>query len=157
MSITWRRRWFTDAVKRAAVAVAFWMLAGSAWAASVSVSGAFARATPPGAVNGVVYLTLCSDQDDALTGVSSPVARGAMLHKTTMAGMVMDMDMLSKIDLPAGQAVVLQPDQMHIMLTGLKQPLVKGSSIPLHLTFAYAPALDIDVPVGSIAAAAPGE
>ena len=133
------------------------ILAAPAWAASVSVTGAFARATLPGSDTGVVYLTLQSDTDDTLTGASTPVAAGAMLHQTTMVGMVMSMDMLSKIDLPAGQKVVLQPDHQHIMLTGLKHPLVKGSTIQLHLTFAKAPAADITVPVASFAASAPGD
>ena len=131
-------------------------LAAPAWAASVSVTGAFARATLPGAATGVVYMTLLSDGGDTLTGVSTPVAVSAMMHKTTMAGMVMSMDMLSEIELPAGQKLVLQPDQLHIMLQGLKQPLVKGTTIPLHLTFAKAPAQDITVPVASFAATAPG-
>jgi len=130
--------------------------AAPVWAASVTVTGAFARATAPGSDTGVVYLTLQSDADDKLTGVSTPVATSAMMHKTTMAGMVMSMDMLGTIDLPAGQRVVLQPDQLHIMLNGLKQPLVKGTTIPLHLIFAKAPPEDITVPVASLAAMAPG-
>jgi len=138
------------------VAVLMAALTSPAWAASVAVTGAFARATLPGSDTGVVYLTLQSDADDKLVGVSTPVAGSAMLHKTAMTGMVMSMDMLSEIDLPAGQKVVLQPDQLHIMLEGLKQPLVKGSTIPLHLVFAKAAAEDITVPVASFAATAPG-
>lgn len=139
----------------ATLAMLAFSLAAPAWA-GVTVSGAFARATPPGADTGVVYMTVQSDADDQMTGVSTPVAASAMMHKTTMAGMVMSMDMLMTIDLPAGKAVVLQPDQLHIMLQGLKQPLVKGTSISLHLTFAHAPALDIKVPVASLAATVPG-
>jgi periplasmic copper chaperone A len=125
--------------------------------AHVTVSNAFARATVPGAETGVVYLTLQSDTDDSLTGASTPAAGSAMLHQTTMEGMVMAMDMLDKIDLPAGQSVTLAPGKKHIMLEKLTAPLVKGGSLVLHLTFAHAAAMDVTVPVAGIAANAPGE
>ena len=128
-----------------------------ALAQGVKITDAFARATAPGATTGVIYLSLQSPIDDKLTGAASPAAASAMMHKTTMAGMVMDMDMVSAIDLPAGQIVVLAPGKFHIMLEGLKHPLVKGSTIALHLTFAHAPAEDVSVPVGSLAAEKPGE
>jgi len=144
-------------MKRLAFLAMMISLAVPAWAASVTVTGAFARATPPGAEIGVVYMTLESDTGDTLTGASTPAAASAMMHKTSMAGMVMSMDEMDKIDLPASQKVALQPDQLHIMLQGLKHPLVKGTTIPLHLTFAKAPAQDINVPVGSIGASGPGE
>lgn len=130
-------------------------LAVPVWAAGVTVTNAFARATPPGADTAAVYLSLRSDSDDALTGASTPVAASAMLHKTTMTGMVMSMDMIDQVLLPAGQTVALAPDQMHIMLSGLKTRLVKGTTIPLHLTFAHAPAQDVTIPVASLAATAP--
>ncbi len=131
------------------------LVAAPAWAATVTVTGQFARATLPGSDTAVVYFTLQSDAADTLTGVSSPTAASAMLHKTTMAGMVMSMDGIDKIDLPAGTPVVLEPDHLHIMLEGLKVRLVKGRTFPLHLTFAHAPAMDIIVPVASFAATAP--
>ena len=36
---------------------------------------------------------------------------------------------------------------MHIMLMGLKKPLVKGTTIPVRLTFRYAKPLMLNVPV----------
>ncbi len=144
-------------MKKLVLALLCVALAAPAWAASVTVTGAFARATAPGADTGAVYLGLQSDLPDTLTGVASGVASGAMLHQTTMQGMVMSMDMLDHIDLPAGQKVTLVPGGRHIMLEGLKQPLVKGSHIPLHLTFAHAAPMDILVPVAGLAATAPNE
>jgi copper(I)-binding protein len=138
------------------VALCAAMFAAPAWAASVVVTSAFARATLPGSDTGVVYMTLESDTGDKLTGASTPVAVSAMMHKTSMAGMVMSMDMVSAIDLPAGQKVVLQPDQLHIMLEGLRHPLVKGTTIPLQLIFAKSPAETVTVPVAGFAAMTPG-
>ena len=156
MSIRWPRPWCIDRMKKAALLFAL-LFAAPAWAANVVVSGAFARASTPGAETGAVYFSLQSDTDDALTGVSTNVAQSAMLHQTTMQGMVMSMDMLDHIDLPSGQKVTLVPGGRHIMLEGLKQPLVKGSHIPLHLTFAHAAPMDILVPVAGLAATAPNE
>jgi copper(I)-binding protein len=148
-------------MKKLVLALLCVALAAPARAASpvvtIIVTGAFARATAPGADTGAVYLGLQSDSADALTGVASNVASSAMLHQTTMQGMVMSMDMLDHIDLPAGQKVTLAPGGIHIMLEGLKQPLVKGSRIPLHLTFAHATPMDILVPVAGLAATAPNE
>ena len=156
MSIRWPRPWCIDRMKNAALLFAL-LFAAPAWAANVVVSGAFARASTPGAETGAVYFSLQSDTDDALTGVSTNVAQSAMLHQTTMQGMVMSMDMMDRIDLPAGQKITLAPGGMHIMLQGLTQPLIKGHTIGLHLIFAHAAPQDIIVPVDGIAAMVPGE
>jgi copper(I)-binding protein len=54
---------------------------------------------------------------------------------STTAGQ-MSMQPVDKIDVPAKGMVELKPGGFHIMLMGLKQPLVKGTSIDVTLTFA---------------------
>ncbi len=46
----------------------------------------------------------------------------------------------------------MDPGGLHIMLTGLKAPLKEGQSIRLTLQFEKGGALEVDVPVGSVAA-----
>ena len=74
----------------------------------------------------------------------------------TMQGDVMRMRPLATIDLPAGQAVVLKPGAVHIMLVGLKQPLRAGESFPLTLEFEKAGRREVNVVVEKAGAMGPG-
>jgi copper(I)-binding protein len=137
-------------------APAFVQVAFAQVAPPVVVTGAFARATPPGAITAAAYMTLRSQVDDRLTGVSSPLAADAMLHtETTGPNDMVHMQMMPDLTLPAGKKVTLQPGGMHIMLDHLKAPLTVGTEIPLHLTFAVSPPQDILVPVLPIGASGP--
>ena len=125
--------------------------------AGVTVRDAWARATPAGTTTGAAYMTLTSPAGDVLTGASSPAAGQAAVHEMRMDGAVMRMRALEGgLALPPGQAVTLRPGGLHVMLEGLKAPLKQGGTVPLHLTFRTAPALDVDVPVQAVGAAGPG-
>lgn len=126
-----------------------------AQAPPVTVTGAWSRATPPGAEVGAVYLTLDSPAGDRLVSVSSPAAARAQVHEMTMEGTVMRMrELPDGLALPAHQAVTLAPGGLHIMLVGLKAPLKQGATVPLHLVFQSAPPLDLTVPVAALGASA---
>jgi hypothetical protein len=64
------------------------------------------------------------------------------------------------LPLPARQTVELKPSGYHVMLMDLKQPLAKGSTVPLTLQFEDAKgqksALEVQVPVLAGAAAPAG-
>jgi copper(I)-binding protein len=125
---------------------------------AVTVRQAWARATPPGATTGIIYLTLTSPAADRLTGVATPVAASARLHVSVMSGGVMQMRPLPEgLALPAGRTVTLAPMGTHIMLDGLKAPLTQGESFPLHLTFAHAAPVDVTATVQPIGASGPGD
>jgi copper(I)-binding protein len=79
-------------------------------------------------------MELVSRADLALTGVASPAAARAELHRTSMEEGVMRMRPVASIDLPSGKAVKLAPGGLHIMLFDLKQPLKPGDKVPLTLT-----------------------
>jgi len=145
-----RRLWLTGLAAAALPA-----LAGAA-SPGVAVSDPWARATPPHAATAAIYLTLTSAAADRLTGCSSPAAKAAQLHETTMtAAGVMQMRPLGGLDLPAGKAVTLSPGTDHVMLTGLSGPLVAGKSVKLHLTFAHAAPVDVTVPIVAPGAGGP--
>ncbi len=121
----------------------------------VSISGAWARATAPGQTDGVAYLTLSSAAGDRLTGAESPDAEMAMLHDTTQQGGMSGMQDMDGLDLPAGQKVALVPHGMHLMLMGLKHPLVTGEKLDLELDFAKAGKVHVTVPVQPLGASGP--
>lgn len=122
----------------------------------VEIDNAWARATPAKAENGAAYLTLKAAAADRLTGVSTPVAKHAELHKMTMEGTVMKMRQVAGIDLPAGQPVTLKPGGFHIMLTGLSAPLKPGQSFPLTLHFEKSGTQVVNVAVEQVGAMGPG-
>jgi copper(I)-binding protein len=55
------------------------------------------------------------------------------IHEMSMEGDVMRMRQITALPLPAGEAVTLKPGGFHIMLTGLKQALRPGQTVPLTL------------------------
>lgn len=102
---------------------------------AIAIDGAWARATLPGQMSSAAYFTITNTGGpDVLLSVSSP-AGDASLHSTSMAGGVMKMRPLSRLDVPAHGQVTLKAGGTHLMVMGLKQPLEAGSSIRLDLKF----------------------
>jgi periplasmic copper chaperone A len=110
------------------------LYSGGVCAADVTVSDAWARATAPGQTVGGAYLKIQSAQSAHLVGAKSPAAKSVELHQMTMEKDVMKMRQVARLELPAGTAVELKPGSYHLMLMGVKRPLVKGEQIPLELT-----------------------
>jgi copper(I)-binding protein len=132
-------------------------LAAPAWAGDLKVENAWARATPKGAAVGGAYFTLRNDgaAADRLTQVSVDFAK-AEVHEMKMNKGVMEMRTVSGgLEIPAHATVALKPGGYHLMLVGLKHPLVKGESFKATLTFEHACAVTVDVPVTGIGAAGP--
>jgi copper(I)-binding protein len=120
----------------------------------IHVADAKARPTAPGG-NGAVYMIVMNHgaTDDDLTGLSTPIADKAEMHRTVSADGVMRMDTVADLPVKANEALVFAPGGLHVMLTGLKQPLKMGDSFPLTLTFAKAGAVAVTVSVQQIKAA----
>ena len=107
----------------------------SAFAQTVTVTDAWARATVQGQKATGAFMKITAKDNPKLVGVSSPVAGVAEVHEMKMDKDVMKMAALPNgLDLPAGKAVELKPGGYHVMLMDLKAPLSKDSTIPLTLT-----------------------
>ena len=105
-----------------------------AWAANVSVTDAWARATMPGQKVSGAYMQIRSDADSRLVGASSPAVPRVEMHEMKMDGDVMRMREVKAIELPKGKTVSLEPGGYHIMLMNLAKPIAAGEVIPLVLT-----------------------
>src|SRR6478609_7277117 len=105
----------------------------------------FARATPPGAQSGGVYLTIENrgTSKDRLVRIASPAAASVELHSMTMDGNVMRMRAIAGLDIAPGATVTLGSAGYHVMLVGLARPLVVGDRIVITLTFEKAGAVDV--------------
>jgi periplasmic copper chaperone A len=115
------------------------------------LSGAFTRATLPGAKVGGGYITIAnqSNEPDRLIGGSSPAAARVEVHEMKMDGNVMQMRQLKDgLEIPAGGSAELAPGGTHIMLMDIAKPLKQGESIPVTLEFAKAGKVEIQFMVG---------
>jgi periplasmic copper chaperone A len=106
---------------------------------SITVSGAWARATAPGMDTAAIYFTVTdAGPPDRLLGVTVPGAADAMLHIATHRGAMAGMTMVDSLPLSPGAPLRLQPGGMHVMVTGLGRPWHAGDTIPVVLRFAVA-------------------
>ena len=143
--------WAMNTNRSSWVAAILFVAVSSVWA-QVKVEGAWARPTVAGQQGGGGFVTLISIAGDRLVGGSTPVAQQLELHTMTMQGDVMQMRQVEAIDLPAGKKVELKPGGLHIMFTGLKQPLALGSKLPVTLKFEKAGEVKVEFVVTSRAA-----
>ena len=113
----------------------------------------WARATPKGAPNAAVYLTLVNNgsETDRLIGASSSVADNIQFHEERDENGVSKMRALQAIDVAPGASVVLKPSGLHLMLR-IKQQLMEGETFPLTLTFEKAGPIEVTVRVGKVGA-----
>jgi periplasmic copper chaperone A len=114
-----------------ALLLGFMYTVGASAAESVKVMNGWLRAPAPGQKTAAAYIELMSDHNAAIVAAGSPAAARVEMHSTTTEGGVMRMRALSRIELPAGQAVKLAAGGTHFMLVDLKQALKPGDKVPL--------------------------
>ncbi len=115
----------------------------------LEIEAPWARATPPAARTGAVYLTLTNrgQAADRLLAASSPAAARAELHAHLNEGGVMRMKAIDAIVLAPAERLSLRPGGLHVMLADLKAPLREGTRLTLTLGFARAGEVTLEVPV----------
>lgn len=121
-------------------------------AARLRIDDAWARTTPPGAIDGAAYLTVTVPEDDRLIAATVPgsVAQTTMLHATTGgessgaghahhgggdASGTVTMTEMGAVELRGGEPYVFAPGGSHVMLVGLRSPLAAGDRFPMVLEF----------------------
>jgi copper(I)-binding protein len=117
-------------------------------AGEIEIGHPWSRAAPAG-ITGAGYLSLNNkgSTPDRLIGGRAEIARAVEIHSTTMVDGVMRMRPLEGVEIAPGAQVALAPGGMHIMLVGLKQPLVAGSRVPLTLVFEKAGEVQVELAV----------
>jgi copper(I)-binding protein len=121
---------------------------------SLRIDHPFARATPPGAKAGGVFVTIenTGPQADRLLRVSTPMAGVAELHAMSVDAGVMRMRGVAALDVGPGEKLQLKPGGYHVMLSDLRHPLQIGDKFPLTLTFEKAGAVEVSVWVEAVGA-----
>ncbi|RJG07367.1 copper chaperone PCu(A)C [Noviherbaspirillum cavernae] len=103
--------------------------------ADITINEPWARATVPGQPVGAVYMKISSPAAVSLVDVQTDVAKDVQVHTMKMENGVMKMRDHGQLEVPAGQTVELAPGGVHLMLLGLKKPLVAGEPVTVKMTF----------------------
>ena len=114
-------------------------------AGDIAIDQVWSRATAPRVPTGAVYLVLSNNgaEMDRLIAAATPVAEKASLHTILVVDGVIKMRPVDAIEIAPGEPSVLQPGGLHIMLIGLKQPLKRGETVPVILTFEQAGEVEV--------------
>ena len=125
----------------------------------ITVSAGWSRATPGGAKVGAGYFAVTNTgrEPDRLVAASSEIAEMVEIHEMSTRDGVMVMRPLEQgLPIPPGQTVALTSGGYHLMLTGLKAPLVEGKSVVVTLQFERAGKMAVLLDVLGLGAQAPG-
>jgi copper(I)-binding protein len=125
-------------------------------AGSLTLKHPWTRATAGKVGGGFVEIINAGKTPDTLLSASSPAADKVEIHTMTMDNGIMRMRPLPNgIAVPAGSTASLKPGANHIMLIGLKAPLVEGKLVPLTLNFAKAGPVKVQLKVEAAGASEP--
>ncbi|RYE82364.1 MAG: copper chaperone PCu(A)C, partial [Hyphomicrobiales bacterium] len=90
-------------------------------AGDITVSGAYIRATLPGAKSAGGYMSIVNagTAGDRLVAINGKTAKAIEVHEMKLEGDVMKMSALPDgAEVPAGETVALEPGGVHVMFMG---------------------------------------
>ena len=116
---------------------------------ALTIGDPWARASAGPAKAGAAYITISNGgaEADRLIAAMTPVAKKAAIHTHMMQGGIMKMRPVKAVEVNPGEPTVFMPGGLHIMLMGLKAPLVEGNTFPLTLTFERSGMVEVQVRV----------
>ena len=87
--------------------------------------------------NGAGYFIVYNDggEADTLLSIRTDIAKESMMHQTKMEGDVHKMEMVMRLEIPAGGSVEFKPLVYHIMMTDLADGLEYGQTAALIFVF----------------------
>ena len=120
----------------------------------IEIGSPWARESSHGTGNGGCFFTLANNGAvaDRLIGATSPAAERVEIHAITVEGGGICMRQRENgLALSPGTTLTFKPRGYHLLLVGLKAPLVSGVRVAVTLAFEKAGSLDVEC-----VAAAPG-
>jgi len=116
-------------------------VAGCGGGDDISIDGEWARNSPKNVKMGAAYMNITSADGDALVGgsVDASIAERVEIHammpvegSSEEEGMaMMEMVEIPRLELPAGEAAVLEPGGYHVMFINIAEPFEIGQKIDL--------------------------
>lgn len=123
-------------------------LAAQSGDANLHIASPWARATPPVATVGAVYLEIhAASTADTLLGATTPAADRVEMHTTVDNNGTLQMRPVERVPVEPGKTTSLRPGGLHLMLMGLKAPLDEGAKVPVTLRFEKAGELTVEASV----------
>jgi copper(I)-binding protein len=149
-------------LRAAAFAIVALALAGAAGAheytvGTITVFHPWAAATPPGATTGAAYMKIVNKGKKTLRLVkmSTEVADKVEVHSMSMTNGIMRMRPLkAPLKIKPGATLELNHEGLHLMLIGLKKPLVEEEMVSFKLQFAGGKTMDVELYIEPIGATA---
>lgn len=157
-----RRTHLTHRILLALASIALLAACSSAAAspsAGISVGDAWARSSSAMASAAAAYATITNAGTavDVLVGATSPAAATVEVHETVAVGSpaasggtMMGMQLVGRVEIPAGGTLQLKPGGYHVMLIGLARDLAVGDTIDLTLVFEKAGPITVKAEVRAI-------
>lgn len=123
--------------------------ASVAQATTVTAKEAWVREAPAGRAVTAVFLTLqnAGSTERSILSGKADVGDTLELHEMKRENGMMRMSPVRAIAVPAGGQVELRPGGLHLMLFGLKQPLVVGDTVRVTLTMDDGTRVQVAAPV----------
>lgn len=121
----------------------------SAFAADLMAKDPYAFASTPTAKAGGAYISVMNHgHADRLLDAKSDVAKRVEIHEHKNVDGVMKMRQVKAgLEVPMHGEVIMAPGGYHVMLMGLKAPLVEGEAFDVTLVFEKAGEITVSVPV----------
>lgn len=119
-------------------------------AGAITISHPWTRPTPGTATPAVGYMMLDNHgpEDDRLVAAASSAAEAVTMHRTKVRdGIARMLPQEGGLAIPAHGSTQLEPGGLHLMLSGLKEPLALGQTVPLTLTFERAGTVTVELKV----------
>jgi hypothetical protein len=140
------------------VAAFYFMRPAETAPAEIAVTHAWARASPPGAKVGAVFVTVENkgDTELRLVGAASAAATSVTVHETVEEDGVSKMRHAEPVIAP-GETLEMRPGAVHVMLMGLNTPLKEGDIVDVTLDFGKAGLVEAAAKVGPMGAEGPME
>jgi copper(I)-binding protein len=140
-----------------AISVILLSLVGSALA-EVVVEDAWSRASIGITRPGAAYMKInnAGSETKVLIGLRTGLAMKPEVHLSSIDDKgVSSMLPAGEIEIAPGETIELKPGSLHVMLMGLRRPMVEGDTFFLTLLFADDNEITVKVPIFGIAARGP--
>lgn len=124
---------------------------------NLTVSQAWARATPSAAPVGGGYITIANrgSEPDSLLSVTSSAADRVEIHESATEGGVMRMRPVERLTIAPGQTITFKPGGLHLMLLKPKVPLRQGNRLTADFAFEKAGAITVEFDILGVGASGP--
>jgi len=115
-------------------------------AGNLAVDQPWSPPTPPVAGVGALYFSVVNGgpKADLLLSVTSPIAREIEIHESRIVQGSIQMRAVASVECPPGTTKI-SPGGLHVMLLGLRQPLVAGMTFSASLHFRDAGVMTVQV------------